>query len=80
MEIANYTSLFQLNYPNIGHKKIWEYLRKYLIKILSELEKLNLAKVLNILNSLSMAFTEVNADIISKIKLISYLNKKITII
>ena len=80
MEIGNCTSLFQLNYPNIGYEKIWKYLKKYLIKILPKLEKLNLAKVLNILNSLFIASTKVNTNIINKIRLISCLNKEITII
>ena len=80
MGIANSTSLFQLSYPNIGYKKIWEYLRKHLIKILPGLEELNLAKVLDILNGPPVASTKVNTNIISKIRLISCLDKEIAIV
>ena len=48
--------------------------------MLPKLEEFNLAKVLNILNSLSAAFTEVDANIISKMRLMSCLNKEIAII
>jgi hypothetical protein len=75
--IANSTSLFQLSYPNIGYEKIWEYFGKHLIKMLPGLEKLNLAKVLDILNGLPVASTEVDADSISKMRLISYSDKEI---
>ena len=47
--------------------------------MLPKLKKLNLANVLNILNSLPIASTKVNADIISKIRLISCLDKEIMI-
>ena len=48
--------------------------------MLPRLEELNLAKVLNILNSLPIASTKVNTNIISKIRLISYLDKEIIIV
>jgi len=47
--------------------------------MLPRLEKLNLAKVLNILNSLPVASTKVNTNSISKIRLISCLDKEIII-
>ena len=51
-----------------------------MIKILLKLKELNLAKVLDILNGLSIASTKVDANIISKIRLISCLNKEIVIV
>ena len=47
--------------------------------MLPKLEELNLAKVLDILNSLPMASTKVNTNIIYKIRLIGCLNKDIII-
>jgi hypothetical protein len=47
--------------------------------MLPRLEKLNLAKVLNVLNSSPMASTKVDANSISKIRLISCLDKEIII-
>ena len=48
--------------------------------MLPGLEKLNLANVLNVFNGSSIASTEVNTNIISKIKLLSYLDKEIVIV
>ena len=47
--------------------------------MLPKLEELNLAKVLNILNSSPIASTKVNANIIYKIRLMGCSNKDIAI-
>ena len=48
--------------------------------MLLRLEKLNLAKVFNILNGSPVVFTKVNINIISKIRLISCLDAEIAIV
>ena len=48
--------------------------------MLPRLKELNLANVLNVLNSLPVASTKVDANIISKMRLISYLDKEIVIV
>ena len=45
--------------------------------MLLKLEKLNLTKVLNVLNGSPVASTKVDADITSKIRLMSCLDKEI---
>ena len=48
--------------------------------MLPRLKELNLANILNVLNSSPVAFTKVNANITSKIRLMSCLNKEIAIV
>jgi len=48
--------------------------------MLSRLKELNLANILNVLNGSPIASTEVDADIISKIRLISCSDKEIVIV
>jgi hypothetical protein len=48
--------------------------------MLPRLEKLNLANVLDVLNSLPVASTKVDANITSKMRLISCLDKEIAIV
>ena len=48
--------------------------------MLPRLKELNLANILNILNGLPIASTKVNINIISRIRLISYLDKEIAIV
>ena len=48
--------------------------------MLPRLKELNLANVLNILNGLPIASTKVDTNIISKMRLISYLDKEIIIV
>ena len=55
------------------------YFRLYLIRILLKLKELNLTKVLNVLNGLLIAFIKASTNIVSKMRLISYLDKDITI-
>jgi hypothetical protein len=48
--------------------------------MLPGLEELNLAKVLDVLNGLPVASTEVDTNIISKMRLMSCLDKEIVIV
>ena len=63
----------------MGYEKIWAYLGLYLIKISPKLKELNLTKVLNAFNGLSVAYIKANTNIVGKMGLISCLDKDIAI-